>query len=135
MHALPHLELASPLRRFFGFAVDTLAVGALLWVAILHALGTMSSASQWMMPAIPAAYYLVTERLFGRTLGKLVTGTRVLTGDGTRPSTLQVLTRTLLRSVPVEAALILFGRPTTVHDLLSDTRVVRNAKKAKAGKR
>lgn len=135
MQSSPHLELASPLRRFLGFAIDTMIIGALLWAGVIFSLGTASTTSQALMMVVPAAYYLVLERLLGRTVGKLVTGTRVLTGDGTRPSSLQVLWRTVLRSVPVESVLVLWGRPTTLHDLVSDTRVVRTARKAPKTKR
>ena len=39
---------------------------------------------------------------FGRTVGKLVSGTRVVTESGDKPTTLQILQRTLSRMVPFE---------------------------------
>ena len=42
-------------------------------------------------------YYLPLEGLTGRTLGKLVTGTRVVNADGMKPTFNQILGRTFSR--------------------------------------
>jgi uncharacterized RDD family membrane protein YckC len=47
-------------------------------------------------------YYLPLEALGGRTVGKLVTGTKIVTEEGTKPSFRQVFGRTLSRLVPFE---------------------------------
>ena len=69
-------------------------------------------------------YYVVCESLFGWTVGKLITGTRVVTNTGHRPSFLQILGRTFARFVPFEP-LSFFGSATGWHDRWSGTRVVR----------
>jgi uncharacterized RDD family membrane protein YckC len=70
-------------------------------------------------------YYFAQEALFGRTIGKLITGTVVINASGGRPSTGQVLGRTLARVIPFEALSALGTPPTPWHDSLSKTRVVR----------
>lgn len=71
-------------------------------------------------------YYVPSEVLFGVTLGKLVTGTRVVTETGETPSLNQVLGRTVTRFVPFEMLSFLGGkgRPVGWHDSWSSTRVV-----------
>lgn len=78
--------------------------------------------------AVFVLYYLPSEFLTGRTLGKLVTRTRVISASGGRPTFGQVLGRTLLRLVPLEV-FTFFARGPGLHDRTSNTRVVliRNA--------
>jgi uncharacterized RDD family membrane protein YckC len=70
-------------------------------------------------------YYFLCEVLFGWTVGKLITGTRVVTNDGGKPSALQVVGRTAARFVPFEPFSILGNSPTAWHDRWSGTRVIR----------
>jgi uncharacterized RDD family membrane protein YckC len=50
---------------------------------------------------VAGAYYLVLEGLWGRTLGKMVTGIRVVTDTGDKPGLGRIFGRTLLR--PIDA--------------------------------
>jgi uncharacterized RDD family membrane protein YckC len=68
-------------------------------------------------------YYFLCEATTGRTVGKLVSGTRVVTESGGKPTTLQILQRTLSRMVPFEP-FSFFGPSTGWHDRWSKTRVV-----------
>lgn len=68
-------------------------------------------------------YYFLSEYLSnGRTVGKLITGTRVISTDGEKPSKKQYLYRTLYRIVPFEA-FTFFGTDGW-HDSMTDTRVI-----------
>lgn len=74
------------------------------------------------------AYYVPMEGIFGVTLGKLVTSTRVVDEQGRPPSWGQVLGRTAARQIPFEPVTILFSsadRPAAWHDRLPKTLVVR----------
>jgi uncharacterized RDD family membrane protein YckC len=77
-----------------------------------------------MSVATMVLYYMVGEALFGRTVGKLVTGTKVVDIGGGNPSVLQVLGRTAARFVPFEPFSYL-GDTNGWHDRWSRTRVVR----------
>ncbi|HEY2324289.1 MAG TPA: RDD family protein [Thermoanaerobaculia bacterium] len=57
--------------------------------------------------ALSAAYYLLTESLFGRTLGKAVQGLVVVNDEGAKPSFAAVVLRTVPRLLEVNP--ILFG--------------------------
>ncbi|MVM37941.1 hypothetical protein GO730_10615 [Spirosoma sp. HMF3257] len=69
-------------------------------------------------------YYILTELLFQRTLGKVLTKTKVVSLTGDKPSLLQIIFRTLSRSIPFEY-LSYFVTVEGLHDKLSKTRVVK----------
>ena len=72
------------------------------------------------------AYYIALEAAFGWTIGKLITGTRVVRFDGTPPRVPQIIGRTFARFIPFEPFSLLFGSSNQGwHDSLSGTRVVR----------
>ena len=125
-------EPASRWRRLANLLVDLLGI---LLVSLLAGilLGTVSvvahiDVSEFTGPAfsfsIVVLYYFVSEALSARTLGKLVTGTRVVTESGGRPGLSQILARSLCRFVPFEAFSFLSRRRPGWHDRWSKTRVV-----------
>jgi uncharacterized RDD family membrane protein YckC len=67
-------------------------------------------------------YYALCEYLTGRTIGKLITGTHVISNNGTRPKLLNILIRSFLRLIPLEA--LTFLGNNGLHDSGSDTIVV-----------
>ncbi|GDX97311.1 hypothetical protein LBMAG47_29760 [Planctomycetia bacterium] len=70
-------------------------------------------------------YYIVFEAITSRTLGKLITGTRVVNAVGLPPSFGQIIGRTLCRFIPFEMFSFL-GTPTRGwHDRFSETYVVK----------
>ena len=69
--------------------------------------------------------YFVMELVFGRTVGKIVTGTKVVRADGSRPSAGQIIGRTLSRIIPFEAFSFFSSPCVGWHDSLSGTRVVK----------
>ena len=121
----PAERAATRLRRFSDLLIDQLAMGVLS--AISTAVRPDKSLNELVLESVvfPFLYYTVLEGVFGRTLGKLVTGTRVVALDGRRATLLQILGRTLARFIPFEP-LSFFGRgaPIGWHDSLSNTRVI-----------
>ena len=71
-------------------------------------------------------YYVPQEALSGRTLGKMITGTKVVKEDGTKLTFGRALNRTLCRYIPFEAFSFLSGsgRPRGWHDRISKTKVI-----------
>jgi uncharacterized RDD family membrane protein YckC len=68
-------------------------------------------------------YYTIAEGLFGRTLGKLVSSTKVVNKQSRRASFLQILLRSLLRVTIIDLFFIPFiDKP--LHDYASKTEVV-----------
>jgi uncharacterized RDD family membrane protein YckC len=139
------IRVASQGARFANFVVDRIVVFALASVGgflfgvvygITRASPTAPLTPQesqlldifgWVV-AIGAQllYYIVMELAFQRTLGKLLSGTKVVTEKGEPPSFGQILGRTLARFIPFEAFSFFGGggKPVGWHDSLSGTRVV-----------
>jgi MFS family permease len=76
-----------------------------LAVALAPAEATASGAGLLLF-ILPLAYFPVTETIWGRSLGKFVTGLIVVDKTGARPAFWRVLIRTLLRLVEVNPFLI-----------------------------
>ena len=75
--------------------------------------------------AVIVIYYLIFEATTGRSLGKLITGTKVVTANQQhRASFLQILGRSIARLIPFEQFSILTSDHRMWHDSLSRTIVV-----------
>ncbi|MEY3501755.1 MAG: hypothetical protein RL308_3428 [Bacteroidota bacterium] len=70
-------------------------------------------------------YYFLTETYFSRTFAKYFTKTIVITKDGSRPNKRTISIRTLSRFIPLECLTFLGTNVRGLHDLFSDTYVVR----------
>lgn len=124
------LQDASTGQRLFTFVLDY--VGIMVLAFCIGAGSVLVTGDADWVEDIPdflfgiilmAIYYVGFEGTIGRTPGKLVAGTRVVTTEGGAPSILQVLGRTLCRFVPFEA-FSAFGGGQMWHDSWSSTRVV-----------
>ena len=143
----PHsdeLRVASQGKRFLNMLLDQIVIQVLLaavgFVVGLVLVVLAESTNVWLWPedeigaqfasfiialSVNFAYYVVMETLFQKTVAKYLTGTRVVTKGGNRPSFGQVLGRSLVRFIPFEAFSFLGnGKPIGWHDSLSDTRVI-----------
>jgi uncharacterized RDD family membrane protein YckC len=130
------LHIAKQWLRLANSIVDLVAI-FILWVVIIGGL-TLSGFDQvynsaqqevtlsiaWMLLPTFWLYYLVAEFFFQLTLGKMLTKTKVVTKAGHKPGFLQILGRTLSRSIPFEY-LSYLRSPTGIHDMLSGTRVIK----------
>ena len=126
-----HYGLAPPGQRFanlsldyIGFMFTSVFVGV-AFVIVAPDFDIDSVPDQLFGIIIMILYYVVCETLTGRTLGKLVTGTKVVAADGGRLRLLRVLGRTLSRFIPFEAFTFISGNKPGLHDSLSGTIVVR----------
>lgn len=130
----PALEAASKWRRFFTLVIDYIgfvALGGVIGAAVGLTLGEAGVRKMQQLPdlviglPIMFSYYFAQETLFGRTLGKWVTGTRVVAENGDAPSAGQVAGRTLSRFIPFEPFTIFGKDRRALHDKLARTLVVR----------
>ena len=71
-------------------------------------------------------YYTLQEALTGRTLGKLITGTKAVNEDGSDLTFGNAVGRTLCRLIPFEAFSFIGGqgRPEGWHDRIPKTKVI-----------
>ncbi|PJJ47997.1 RDD family protein [Hymenobacter chitinivorans] len=131
------LTLATSGQRFANSVIDTIAF-YMLFFALAVVLGILSAVignaaivdsldgplGTLLSLGVLFAYYFGMELLTGRTLGKLITRTRVVMEDGTKPTASAIAKRTLCRMIPFEAFSFLTDGPG-MHDRLSNTRVVK----------
>ena len=74
--------------------------------------------------AVWVGYYILMESSTGATLGKMLTGTRVVDQHGNKPTMAQIVGRSFARLIPFEAFSFLGSGPGGWHDTMSKTRVV-----------
>lgn len=71
-------------------------------------------------------YYVLFESITGKTPGKWITKTKVVTIEGYEPSSMNIIGRTLCRFIPLDGISFLFTNGVGWHDSISRTRVVRD---------
>jgi uncharacterized RDD family membrane protein YckC len=79
---------------------------------------------KWIMTAYYYIYYLTFEYLFGQTIGKMITKTKVISTDGSKASFWKILLRTFLRMIPIDCISYLISS-NGMHDNLSNTELVK----------
>lgn len=133
--------LASKEQRFYNFIIDSiivyifcLAIGTT--IILVGEVTTSYNLTNWVddtlliekiffVFAIYFLYFYITEMYFSRTFGKYFTKTMVVFRDGSRPKMIAVIVRTLSRFIPFEGISFLGKRNRGIHDLFSDTYVVK----------
>lgn len=127
-------ELAGKGRRFGTMLVDQVTyylLCAVIFAIVIAMLGEQSvDGAKAYLVSIPAflLYYVGFEGTIGRTPGKFVFGTRVVTNDGGAPSFGQAIGRTLSRLIPFEPFSVLLANKGEVigwHDSIARTKVIR----------
>jgi uncharacterized RDD family membrane protein YckC len=125
------MESAGRGRRFANFLIDyvcALLFGMIVLIIILLVFGedTLDSLPDMVVGALlMCLYYIPFEATTGRTIGKLITGTKVVNDKGQPPTLMEVVKRTLARFIPFEAFSFLVKDAYGWHDKLSDTYVVK----------
>lgn len=133
-----HFPAASGGKRFLNYFIDQMVLSGLIPLGIGVALAFMlgdgqheiitfldtTAGSILLGLVLSLIYYGILEGTGGTSLGKLITGTRVVRTDAaqSKPGLGQILGRTLARFIPFEPFSIL-GKAMW-HDALSGTTVV-----------
>jgi uncharacterized RDD family membrane protein YckC len=121
---------ASLAKRFVHNIVDSIAMYIFAFAVAFVAIKIFGEDIGLIIGLIALfAYHLTFEAIFQKTLGKVLTGTKVVSVTGEKPSFLALLGRTLARYIPFEPLSFLFygSYPTKGwHDRLSRTLVVPN---------
>jgi uncharacterized RDD family membrane protein YckC len=131
---------ASGGKRFVNYIIDRIcsygmifAIG--LGLGVLEEAGVVSGVLEWMgelntvadyllTGLIVCFYYILMEGLFGRTIGKMITGTKVIGLNGLHPGWGTIILRSLARLVPFEPFSFLGSEGNGWHDRWTDTRVI-----------
>jgi uncharacterized RDD family membrane protein YckC len=130
------LLLASAEKRLTNFIIDAVACAVPFFVIrvaehLAHAPRPrlISGVRGLLLLALVIlVYFIPQEALWGKTIGKLFTRTKVVADDGGRPAWSRIALRTLCRMNPFDAfsyiAALVGGFPVGFHDKCSHTRVV-----------
>jgi uncharacterized RDD family membrane protein YckC len=127
----PELLKANRRLRFANFLIDSIFIytGAFL---IGYSIGGTNLAQIYFEhPYLAGAgitfiLYFFQELLFGKTLGKLITGTNIVNDKGQKPSIMQLILRNASRLIPFEAFTYLSKEKRGLHDIISKTYVIKN---------
>lgn len=129
--SLEPLEIAGWGRRFLNYQFDYWAQVVLMFFLFrnlpdewVDSVPRRSLLSFGLSACFHLIYFVLLEWLTGCTIGKLLTGTKVVDEDGNHPSFGRILLRTLARFIPFEFLSFLGTPPRGRHDSLSGTYVI-----------
>lgn len=133
-----NLEMASHGKRFVNYLIDVIVYYAIIFVVLFifpslrYTLLFVSVMGRYaILVGIFLGYYCAMETLTkGKTLGKMVTGTRAVDLEGNPITARAALLRSLCRLVPFEP-FSAFGRPW--HDTWTQTMVIDEKKSILGG--
>ena len=106
-------HIAGTGKRFANYIIDRIVIILLMVVALIitaiiaRIFGhtddeIMDTLVFIIMIIVWLAYYWGLESLTGKTVGKYITRTRIVKEDGSRPTTINVLGRTMSRLIPFD---------------------------------
>lgn len=113
-------------QRFLTVFIDNVVCLLLAFIVgfVVGSVGGNGAGGAFAALAMRFVYYISLETLTGRTVGKLIAKTRVVTLTGAPLTLWQVTGRTFARVIPFEPLSFLSQEPSGWHDRLSGTRVV-----------
>jgi len=123
------LRHVGPSIRFVNFLLDVIAI---FIVYVIASLIVMPFFILWIFPflvfvGVFVGYYIVMESQFQKTLGKMVTKTKVVTLNDEKPTLGDIVVRSFCRLIPFDRFSYLFVR-NGFHDSISSTTVVSDNK-------
>lgn len=128
------LKPASKLNRLINFTVDYLfiiMISTFFFLAYQTIFYTSRSgqgdaeATYYFIYLITYfGYYLTGETIWQRTIGKILTRTRVVTRNNSKPGFRQILVRSWIRTISIDILSFLWAQ-NGHHDKLTDTIVVK----------
>ena len=114
--------------RFANYLIDltiTTAISTGLLIPIMESGGMEGILPNLMGYIVSFTYYFIMEGVTGKTVGKYVTKTRVVTEDGEKPSMLNIVGRSLSRWIPFDAFSYLGSKSIGWHDSIPKCRVIK----------
>jgi len=129
---------ASTGQRFANYIIDRIVFTGLLFVLIIGLsvafniaddfFENMNTLVDYIITGVSLAIFYALSETFlnGKTLGKYITKTRVVTETGEKPTFEQILGRSFSRAVPFDAFSFLNDEASGWHDKWSGTIVVKD---------
>lgn len=125
------LDYAEKKIRFMNFLIDKFFLW-ILWIVNLFlfqdTIDSILGDNSGLMNILYVIgfyllYYIFLESIFGRTIGKFITGTKVIGFDEKKPTFGRIVIRSLCRIIPLDAVSFLFSEDGW-HDSISKTYVI-----------
>jgi uncharacterized RDD family membrane protein YckC len=112
--------------RFVNFLLDTSVYFAFILVFLLIFKRVIHKEDvKWISIVVYFLYYFIFEYRFGQTIGKMITGTRVVSLNNIKTwFFIRILGRTLMRFIPLDIFSYLFYQ-RGLHDWISKTAVIK----------
>jgi uncharacterized RDD family membrane protein YckC len=135
---LKEMNKVSKLKRLVNFMIDSVTIGLLSFLVFYimsyiflkfklssrFGEGKLISIDVFLL-IIAFMYYFISESMFGRTVGKYITSTKVVNSKGNIPSVISIFLRTIIRLIPLDSITYLFDS-VVWHDKYSLTYLVSN---------
>ncbi|MEO1655913.1 MAG: RDD family protein [Bacteroidota bacterium] len=118
-------------KRLYGFIIDLIVLAYLMEITfrIEHLLVYKEPIKILRFLIIFGGYYIPMEYFLGKTLGKMIVGTRVVNRLGKKISLREAFIRFFSRFIPYEIfSLALGANARAWHDYLSNTYVIDDPK-------
>jgi len=119
--------------RLLNFAIDFMVIFILysLIVPVVETFLPLVNRTQLSIYRIGslvffiALYYIPFEHKTQKTLGKIITKTKVVTLEGNKPELVDIISRTFCRLIPFDRFSFLYSR-NGFHDAISRTKVIKD---------
>ncbi|GAB3496658.1 hypothetical protein GCM10027341_15770 [Spirosoma knui] len=110
---------------FYIIVLPTFFILALINPTIIDVMANINPlVERLVVTLLLVTYYILFEGLLGKTPGKLITRTKVVTTEGETPTLTQLIGRNLARVIPLDALTFIRSTPVGMHDRLAGTLVV-----------
>ncbi|WP_298761257.1 RDD family protein [uncultured Psychroserpens sp.] len=109
--------------RLVNYIIDMLVVYLLFFVFTIFE--NSHGVNYLAFYSIMFTYYFLFELITNQTLGKMITKTKVIYNDGSKPHAIRILVRSISRVLPFDALSYMFGYELGMHDLFSSTKLIK----------
>lgn len=112
--------------RLLNFLLDTSIYFIIVLIFIMTLRNVINKEDvKWISILIYFLYYFIFEFTKGQTLGKMITGTKIISLTGNKEYYfMQIFGRTLMRFIPLDIFSYLFS-PKGLHDWISKTAIIK----------
>ena len=124
-----HLDMLAPGNggRWFIFDFEkmlTIKIAFRIYVNVFDNSPTSKSFDYVIGFILIVLYYTLIEASTGRSIGKYITGTKIVNMQGEKPNTSTIIIRSMCRCIPFEPFSFFNSKASGWHDSMSGTRVV-----------
>ncbi len=117
--------------RILNYLIDTITIVIIFYLVLellvqitKHIPSEFSLDFSLVLLFVFVLYYLLFESISGKTIGKYITRTVVVSDSGNKPAFIRILLRSIVRIFFIEVFSFFSSNPSGWHDRISGTKVV-----------